>query len=187
MFFDLYPEARELFVIRDFRDMACSMFSFNRRRGYVGVGPQNAVDEADFIRKLRPSIARLLEAYRERSDRSLLVKYEDLVLKTDTVLPGVLDYLGVRSDPATIRRMQRDAARMPRVSVIKGLLSRFVPRRFQARSPDFFSRLKSHRTSGGDPSSSVGRWTSDLSPELQAVAHESFGDLLEEAGYPRQS
>jgi hypothetical protein len=184
MFFDLYPGAREIFVIRDFRDMACSMFSFNRKRGYVGVGPKHAADEIDFIRKLRPSIERMLEAYRERSGRSLLVKYEDLVLQPENVLPGVLDYLGVRSDPETILNMRNDAAKTPRTSVVKGLLARFVPSRFQARSPEFFSRMKSHQTSGGDPSRSVGRWSTDLTPELQAVANEAFGDLLEEAGYP---
>ena len=30
---ELYPHGRELFLVRDFRDMVCSMFAFNAKRG----------------------------------------------------------------------------------------------------------------------------------------------------------
>lgn len=183
LFFGLYTGAREIFVVRDFRDMACSMFAFNRKRGYVGVGPLDAADEEEFVRKLRPSIERLLDAYEERKDRSILVRYEDLILNPEETLPPVLDYIGLRSDRHTARRMLSDAQRVPTKQRVKDLLSRFVPKRIQQRRPALFSRLAPHITSGGDPTRSVNRWKNDLSPELQDVAHEAFGDLLEKAGY----
>lgn len=183
LLFDLYPSAREIFVFRDFRDMVCSMFAFNRRRGFVGVGPLNARDDADFIRLLRPVIERLMAAYRERSNLAIAIKYEDLVLSPETVLPRVLDYLGVASDFATIRGMIKRASKPESRSLIRQLATRFVPARIKARRPEIFTQLQSHQTSGGDPAKSVGRWKTDLSPELQGVAHEAFGDLLVEAGY----
>ena len=183
LLYGLYPGAREIFVLRDFRDMACSMFSFNKLRGYVGVGPLGARDDIDFIRKLRPSILQLLEAYEERKERSILVKYEDLILRPAETLPDALAYIGVRNDPKTIRAMLRDANRVPAKQRAKDVLSRIVPRRMQERRPGLFTRLTPHKTSGSDPARSIDRWRTDLSPELQDVAHEAFGDLLAQAGY----
>ena len=35
---ELYPDAREVFLVRDFRDMVASIFAFNRKRGVRGFG-----------------------------------------------------------------------------------------------------------------------------------------------------
>lgn len=183
LLYGLYPDAREIFVLRDFRDMACSMFSFNKMRGYVGVGPLGARDDVDFIRKLRPSIERLLDDYEERKDRSILVKYEDLILRPEETIPGALGYIGVRNDLKTIRAMLKDANKVPARQRAKDILSRVVPKRMQQRRPALFTRLTPHKTSGNDPARSIDRWKSDLPGELQDVAHESFGDLLQRAGY----
>ena len=33
---ELYPRAREVILVRDFRDMVSSMFAFNAKRGFQG-------------------------------------------------------------------------------------------------------------------------------------------------------
>ncbi len=183
LMYGLYPGAREVFVLRDFRDMVCSMFAFNKMRGYVGVGPLDAVDEADFIRKLRPSIEQLLDSYDERKDRSILMKYEDLILQPEETLPGVLAYIGVKNDAKTVRRMLKAANSVPTKQRAKNVLSYLVPKRMQQRWPGLFTRLTPHKTSGNNPIKSINRWQTDLSPELQDVTHETLGDLLARAGY----
>jgi hypothetical protein len=42
--------------------------------------------------------------------------------------------------------------------------------------------MKQHLTSS-DVSTSLGRWKSSLSPELQVVANTAFGDVLQQFGY----
>ena len=43
---ELYPHAKEVFLVRDFRDMALSILSFDERRGFAGFGrPEGATDE----------------------------------------------------------------------------------------------------------------------------------------------
>lgn len=182
--FGLYAGARELFVLRDFRDMACSMFAFNKKRGYVGVGPMNASDDRDFIRLLRPSIEQILGAYEERRDRSLMLHYEDLILKPEATLKTALEYIGVRADQRTIKKMLSDARKVPTRQRIRSAIVNLVPNRIKLRHPRMFARTASHVTASGGPAGSVGRWQQDLPQDLQDVAHESFGDLLEQAGYP---
>ena len=180
MHWELYPGAKEIFLIRDFRDMVCSMFSFNEKRGYVGVGPLNAKNDADFIRQLRPRLELLLETQEARADRTFLLHYEDLILDRETALKNTLEYLGLDSEQGTIRQMVRDASKEPATQTLaRKLISTVVPNRFKTKG----SAVK-HQTAS-DPSRSIGRWKRDLSPELQAVCDEAFGDLLEEAGYER--
>ena len=37
---ELYPDAREVFLVRDFRDMLCSIRAFNEKRGCERVRPR---------------------------------------------------------------------------------------------------------------------------------------------------
>ena len=50
--------------------------------------------------------------------------------------------------------------------------------RASAENPE----MKRHLTSS-DVSTSLGRWKSSLSPELQSVANSAFGDVLQQFGY----
>jgi hypothetical protein len=58
-------------------------------------------------------------------------------------------------------------------ATIDGMLERA-----SAENPE----MKQHLTSS-DVSTSLGRWRSSLSPELQAVANAAFGDVLHQFGY----
>ena len=46
---ELYPEARELFLVRDFRDMIASMRAYNERKGFGDFGREAAASEADWV------------------------------------------------------------------------------------------------------------------------------------------
>jgi hypothetical protein len=56
-----------------------------------------------------------------------------------------------------------------------------VRRLIAAAAPDV-PELRGHGTAGS-PEASIGRWRTDLAPELRLAVEETFGDLLQEFGY----
>jgi GT2 family glycosyltransferase len=159
---ELYPEGREIMLVRDFRDMVCSILGFNAKRGFASFGRESADSDDEFIRELRVSANRMLESWQDRSETAHLVRYEDLILDAEPTLTGMFEYLDLDSDPATIRRLIEEAES--------------VNREGQA----------DHKTSSS-VAASVGRWSRELSPELIEVCEESFGDILSAFGYEAAS
>lgn len=154
---ELYPKAREVFLVRDFRDVLCSIRAFNTKRGNLGFGRDLAANEQEYIVNLRREAQRLLNSWRNRSARACLLRYEDLVLRPTAILPVVLNYLGLQSATSRIDEMVRKA------------------------SLDT-SELEQHRTTA-DPKKSVGRWRTDLDSPSRFVCEEMFGSILKEFGY----
>jgi hypothetical protein len=146
-----------VFLVRDFRDMVASMRAYNARKGYGDFGRGKAASDAAWLRELRRGIVALRDAWRERGEPGLLVRYEDLVLTPATTLPPLLTALGLDASSLLIDRLAAAAA------------------------PDA-PELREHGTAGS-PLASIGRWRSDLPAELQAAVGEVFGDLLVEFGY----
>jgi hypothetical protein len=154
---ELYPAGRELFLVRDFRDMVASIMSFNRRRGVEGFGRAAAASDEEWAAGLSGWAAALLAAWRRRSQTGHLVRYEDLVTDPEPTLEALLRYTGVDSSPQAVAQMRSAlATEMP--------------------------ELAEHRTSGG-PAESIGRWRSDLPPAVAATCERVFGDALAEFGY----
>lgn len=156
---ELYPEAQELFLVRDFRDMLASMLAYNARKGFGDFGRVRVDSDAQWLANLGRGAARLRDAWRERGSAETLVRYEDLVQRPETVLPPLLSRLGLEADPGTVA----------------GLIA--------AAAPDA-PELRGHGTATS-PADSIGRWQRDLPAEWQASAQEAFGDLLREFGYAR--
>jgi hypothetical protein len=96
---ELYPDAKELFLVRDFRDVACSYISFHRRYGR---------DADEHIRATMPKLARrLIAEWRDRRADAHLVHYEDLVSEPVRTLEGIAHYLEIDSAQHTIGEMLR--------------------------------------------------------------------------------
>jgi hypothetical protein len=154
---ELYPGARELFLVRDFRDTIASMRSYNARTGFGDFGREAAGSDAAWLAGLRQGLLALRDAWRERGEPHTLVHYEDLVREPRATLPPLLTALGLDATEETVARIIAVAA------------------------PDA-TDLKGHGTATS-PEASIGRWRYDLPAELQVAAQESFGDLLREFGY----
>lgn len=157
---ELYPNGRELFLVRDLRDMVCSMLAFNEQRGVSGFGRAEADSDVDFVNTLGSQASSLAHAWERRRDRAHLVRYEELVLDPARALTGLLDHVGVDSRPDTVRAML-------------GGLEEDIP------------ELRGHATSDS-AQSSIGRWRTDLDPELAEACERAFGPALELFGYERQ-
>jgi protein-tyrosine sulfotransferase len=150
-----FNNVRFLHVVRDGRDVVCSLRTHPKRRR---VGDQLLLSGVqmplkDCIDRWRLAITDGLRmsahpAYKE-------VRYEDLVLDTESTLRDVCGFLGVEYEPA-----------MAAFDAIKTPLR--DPRRFP-------QNVEATRALS---SSSLGRWTRDLSPPEQILVNESLQDLL---------
>ena len=155
---ELYPKAKEIFLVRDFRDVYSSMLAYNEKFGRRAFGPAHIESDADFASFLRNSTIRnLSRSWPKRQDRAHLIRYEDLITRPTEILHGVLTYLELDASDATI----------------DGMIDRA-----SAENPE----MKRHLTSS-EVSTSLGRWKSSLSPELQSVANSAFSDVLQQFGY----
>jgi hypothetical protein len=155
---ELYPEGREILLVRDFRDMVCSILQFNAKRGTQSFGREATDSDNEFIRYLRDNANQMLESWQARHQRSHLMRYEDLIREPETTLAAAFAYLGVANDADTIRDTIAEAnAELP-------------------------AAQRDHRTSES-PAASIGRWQRELSAQQRAICEETFGDALEAFGY----
>jgi hypothetical protein len=156
---DLYPGAREIIVIRDFRDMAASMLAFGSKKGPIRTDFGRHADrsDADFIRRLGDTVS-VLDGYRQRrSDNSLVLRYEDLVQRPEETISGLLSYLDLDASKEKVE---------------------LVHEAFLARS----ETSDAHRTTA-DLEPSIGRWQRDFDADLRDVCQEAFGPALAAFGY----
>ena len=85
---DLYPDLREIFLVRDPRDVACSWLAFHGAK----------LGEEQILGATLPRLtSQLLAAWRDRGSHAELVRYEDLVLHPRRTLGRLLDNLGIDS------------------------------------------------------------------------------------------
>jgi hypothetical protein len=151
------PAAKVLLLIRDPRDIWCSINSFDDRRGFYGFGRQADESRASFLKFFLGSVHDLLDRSFPQSSSVLLVRYEDLVTRVDREARRIGAWLGVDLDPAAV-----------------------IANR---------SSFREHMTSAdpaSDPSSSVGRWRRDLSPDEREVFRTDLGAAIAQLGYPAE-
>jgi hypothetical protein len=154
---ELYPDAREIFLVRDPRDMVCSMISFYEKTRLVSFGRDRPGGDEAFVRDIAHALRDLVRHIGERRERALLVRYEDLLGATPETLASVLDYLELPTAAATRRQIVADA---------------------RESTPE----SRRHRTTADDRSS-IGRWRHDLSGPMQELCSNAFAESLEEIGY----
>jgi hypothetical protein len=155
---ELWPGMKEVVLVRDFRDVACSSLAFNHKRASVEFDRDKCHTDEDYIRYMREkSATRLLERWKRIRAKAHLVKYEDLVTKPEEALTGLFGYLGVDCSTGCIADVLA-IARQP--------------------CPE----LDFHRTSES-PERSVGRWKTDMPSDLARLATEEFEPILEQLGY----
>jgi hypothetical protein len=153
---EMYPGAREVILVRDFRDMLCSVLAFNRKRGYDAFGREAAESDAEYVETaVCNSSRRLLRRWRELGDAAHLVRYEDLIEAPLASIGKMREYLGLSTDEGVIAETLELAES---------------------------DSLEEHRTTE-KASASIGRWQRDLSPELAKVCADVLDPVLTEFGY----
>lgn len=154
---EVYPNSKEIFLVRDFRDTFCSIRAFNMKRLTRDFGWGTEMSDEDYLARLGAGVTSLLKSWRSRRSTSLLLRYEDLVGDPVASLTRVFEYANLPVEAAQVAAMVGQAAT---------------------------SDVARHRTTQ-DGAESIERWRRDLSPDLQALALTVFGEALEEFGYAR--
>lgn len=152
---ELYPQGREVFLVRDFRDVVASIFAFNEQRGFQGFSRAGAASDVEYVSGwISESVASFLRAWRARSSNAYLMRYEDLVRRPREALAGALEYLELDSSAASLDAM---------------LESLDEP------------ASEGHRTTAA--ADSIGRWHRDLDDDVKEACRRSLGEALEQFGY----
>ncbi|MDX2475794.1 MAG: sulfotransferase, partial [Gammaproteobacteria bacterium] len=101
---ELCPEGQELFLVRDFRDMYCSMLQFSQRRQTVDFGwqPEHADDYMDIVAE---RVEQLRVSFENRVKQPLVLRYEDLLTKPRETLQQLLSEMNLSHNPNTIEKM----------------------------------------------------------------------------------
>ena len=153
---ELYPDAREVVLVRDPRDVLCSVLAANAKRGDR---PPPADVRSWIGAEFAGRITTVAESWERRRARAHLVRYEDLMLDPVPTLTGALDYLGLDAGEQTVRQMLAGAEQP-------------------------LTGMSEHRTTP-DPQASIGRFARDLDPALLEECERRLGDAIALFGYSR--
>jgi hypothetical protein len=155
---EIFPGARELILVRDFRDRLSSVFAWNEKRDDHGFGHAAEMSQAEYLtERVRADAEGLLHRWHGQGDASHLVRYEDLVLRPAETLTGLLEYLELDADASLVETMLDEATQPGEL-------------------------LDAHRTVS-DPTQTIGRWRRDLPPALAEQCNEILAPVLAEFGY----
>lgn len=153
----LYPGHKRLYLVRDPRDMALSILSYNARNGLPGFGSERVGSRDAFLDEVAQSIANMLELFRSDPAVPMLVRYEDLITDPHREMSRIFGGVGVDASPTTVAEVV-SAASQP------------------------LPGMDQHRTSASMPAS-VGRWREELGGDQRALWTEKFADVLRDCGY----
>jgi hypothetical protein len=155
---ELYPQTRQIFLVRDLRDMLCSMLAFNNKTGHLMFGRDRMKSDEDFAFEIGGLYEDILRRWKENAGKAHLLRYEDLVLCPEETLTSTMKYLDLDSDSDTIEQMLQTATERA-------------------------AELQHQHKTSTSLQKSVGRWQRDLDPTLQSVCQNRFGTALRELGY----
>ena len=170
---DALPEARFIHLIRDARAVALSRVNMVAGRGESPPNPAGVAKRwAKRIRQAR--------AQGEALGGYLELRYEDLVLHTESALRRVCDFAELTYDS---QMLDYHAHASERLSELNRELPDAEGKRKGVVAGEH--RLKVHALAQKPPDRDrITSWREKMSPEDQRACEEAAGDLLEELGYP---
>jgi hypothetical protein len=101
---ELYPEGQEIFLVRDFRDMYCSMLQFSQQRQTDDFGWQSEHAD-DYMDIVAERVEQLRVSFESRKKIPLVLRYEDLLTKPRDVLQQLLNDMDLTHHENTINNM----------------------------------------------------------------------------------
>ncbi len=151
---ELYPDALEIVLVRDFRDMILSALHFGAKdRDPAVIEREKSTAYLNVVKE----VAEFSAYYQLNRNSTLLVRYEDLLLDTRTTLGRIFNSLGIPWDSQTLNGIAYD-------------------------KHEVAVEHKQHITSKSI-AHSVQRWRSELTPQQQKSYTEMFAQELQLFGY----
>lgn len=154
LFWEVCSNAREIFLVRDPRDIICSSLAFNAKRGTIKFGRQDVETDIQYVcHRAEMSRPWVVEPWLARSDRAVLVKYEELATSPQRVLLNLFRYLDIPHNPSLIEQIISDVAKTTEIQ-------------------------RRHSTTDSI-NASIARWKRDLSTDMLEACNREFKDYLE--------
>jgi hypothetical protein len=151
---ELYPEMREIVLVRDFRDMVLSALHFGAKDKSSDEIEQQKSTACDNVTK---EVAEFSAYYRQNRANTYLVRYEDLLLNTKETLKDLLESLSLPCNDEILRSVSDNRQTATKLN-------------------------KQHITSKS-VEKSVARWKRELNPQQQKVYTSKFRYDLNLFGY----
>jgi hypothetical protein len=101
---ELYPDGHEVFLVRDFRDMYCSMLQFSQQRQTDDFGWQRQHAD-EYMEVVAERVDQLRVSFESRTKTPAIIRYEDLLTKPRDTLQQLLTDMDLASDVDTIEKM----------------------------------------------------------------------------------
>lgn len=154
-FYELWPTTIEILLVRDMRDVFCSIRAFNKKRGFDSFGREYYDSDEQYIDKVLARAADdMVDIWHQRRGRLMLIRYEDLVADTRAGLTSLLEHIGLEHDNDVIDTMLE---------------------------PD---TIRSAHVTSSAPAQSIEKWRRDLEPALQKQCNQLFRNYHDTFGYP---
>ena len=154
---NIYPGAREVFLVRDFRDVWLSARSFNRKRGTASFGRECFPDDLAWLRGLAASTRQVRLAHRAAGPGAVTLRYEDLMRDAPAAVAGMLAGLGLDDAPDLVRQLIAEAGNGDG------------------------AEDGAHQTSA--PGATLDRWRREMTVQEKVTAAEALGEDLRYFGY----
>lgn len=151
---EVFPDTREILLVRDFRDVLASALAFNAKRGFDDFGRQLVDTDEEFVEVVATRARNLARVWSQDRRPVELVRYEDLVADTSGTLATLLENLDLDPSPAA------------------AMAAAATDQTVQAR----------HGTSS-DAAASVAKWRRELRDDLADLATEAMHESLATFGY----
>jgi hypothetical protein len=166
---ELYAKSKEIVLVRDFRDVACSMREFDSGRDGEFNPLSGGSNNADIPPQLKVEAVAMQNTWKSRGDRAHLLRYEDMVRRPKETLAALLDYIEVDCSPRLVEHLLSQGA--DDLPELPGATS----------DPHL---VQTHRTIP-DPKETIGRWKRDGGSSREDLYWDAFGEVLEEFGYTK--
>ena len=164
---DALPEARFIHLIRDGRDVAMSRI----KRSLKNPPPMTRV-----ARNWRRRIRRA-QRQGAKLNHYLELRYEDLILDTETTLRTICDFIELDFDPVMLTYYERAEERMSEMA------HDLKPVDGKPLRPGE-ERMQAHKLTQEPPSAdAIGRWRKRMDSDDLETFESVAGDLLDELGY----
>jgi hypothetical protein len=166
---------KALYIVRDPRDVALSLYEYDK--------PKQSLEEfvESFVRgKASPhgtwqrNVWSWLNSPLVESGDLLVIKYEDMRLRTEETLAAILEFLGSPEEPRTIQN-----------AIANNDLRRMRVKEDRARAIGLEVSGESIRSKGrGVRNGSIGEWQRRLTDAQARLIEEHAGEFLARLGYP---
>jgi len=155
----MFPESPLIHVIRDGRDVVCSLLTMNWINPQTGRRVEYTTDARKAAEYWASAVAMGRRASQNPSirPRYLEVRYEDIVLNPEETLRKLFSFLGEPWDPAVLAYHQTER--------------------------NLAGESSAEQVSKPLYSASIGRWQKDLCPADREAVMEAAGKLLVDLGY----